>query len=67
MKYLFIKPICETWDRMPLIGIPSLIGILENAGVESEYINLDSEYNRTLLNFDLRDYFNKIKNFYEHE
>ncbi len=67
MKYLFITPINEHYNLIPLIGIPSLISILENSGVECEHINLNAEFNKTLLHSNLKDYFNKLQSFYEQE
>ncbi len=62
MKYLFISPVVSRPDVMPLPGIPSLIGILEKNGIESEYLNLNGEYLRSL---DIEEFIKYIKDLYD--
>ena len=65
MKYLFIAPVKETSDIIPLPGIPSLIGILENKGINCEYINLNAELLDYLDNKKIADYIEQLNYFYE--
>ena len=43
MLYLFLKPVIYASDIMPIPGIPSLIGVLENNGINCQYINLNAD------------------------
>lgn len=65
MKYLFIKPIGVRFENVILPGIPSLIGILENIGVECSYISLSFEYNNYLTKEKIIKHYNLLNNFYK--
>lgn len=65
MKYLFTKPIGIRSENVILPGIPSLIGILENIGVECNYISLDFEYNNYLTTEKIVKHYNLLNNFYK--
>lgn len=65
MKYLFIKSISANFENVILPGIPSLIGILENIGVECNYISLDFEYNNYLTKEKIIKHYNLLNNFYK--
>lgn len=66
MKYLFLKPISYL-DYIILPGIPSLIGILENAGIEARYISLEAEYFKSLQKEDFVNYNKLLGNFYKNK
>ncbi len=54
MKYIFITPVNEYINIMPIPGIPSLISTLENNGVDCEYINLNAAFDKWLLSNTLK-------------
>lgn len=54
MKYLFIKPIDYIFQYAPIIGIPGLIGILEEQGYESSYLDLNMEFLNIALNSNFK-------------
>ncbi len=58
MKYLFIKPVGYTLEQAPIPGIPTLIGQLEHNGYETNYIDLNAEYIKTMQ---------KIENIYSYQ
>ena len=64
MKYLFIKPVSLLTNMLILPGIPSLIGILEDNGIECEYIELESDYLKYSTPEKLKQYYSLLKNFY---
>lgn len=64
MKYLFIRPVNLLTNTIILSGIPSLIGILEDNGIECEYINLESDYLKYSTPEKLKQYYGLLKNFY---
>ncbi len=64
MKYLFIRPVNLLTNTIILPGIPSLIGILEDNGIECEYINLESDYLKYSTPEKLKQYYGLLKNFY---
>ncbi len=43
MKYFFIEPVCYGFFDTPIIGIPTLIGILEEQNHEAKYIGLNQD------------------------
>lgn len=43
MKYYFVEPVCYGFFDTPIIGIPTLIGILEQQNHEAKYIGLNNE------------------------
>lgn len=64
MKYLFIRPVNLLTNTIILPGIPSLIGILEDNGIECEYIELESDYLKYSTPEKLKQYYSLLKNFY---
>ncbi len=64
MKYLFIVPVKEFLDILPLPGIPSLIGVLENKNIDCEYINLNAELIDYLDNEKILTYIEHLLFFY---
>ncbi len=64
MKYLFINPPTYINNWAPIVGVPTLIGILEKAGVETEFIDLNLDYCSKLISKEgineLICYFNNI-------
>lgn len=63
MKYLFVCPKLNRADIIPTPGIPTLIGILEKNGMESEYINLNVEYLRWINTKDIIFYLELLSKF----
>ncbi len=44
MKYFFVEPVCYGFFYTPLIGVPTLLGILENNNHEGKYIGLNNDF-----------------------
>lgn len=44
MKYFFVEPVCYGFLYSPIIGIPTLIGILEENNHEAKYKNLNNDF-----------------------
>ena len=65
MLYLFLKPVIYASDIMPIPGIPSLIGVLENNGINCQYINLNADYLDYLDNNKILQEYNKFLSFCE--
>ena len=49
MKYFFVEPICYGFFYAPVIGIPTLIGILEQHNHEAKYIGLNDDFIKCCL------------------
>ena len=52
MKYYFVEPVFYCFSHLPIIGIPSLIAILEQNNYESKHISLNSDFIRSCLKED---------------
>lgn len=52
MKYYFVEPVCYCFSYSPIIGIPSLIAILEQNNYEAKHINLNIDFINKCLNED---------------
>lgn len=64
MKYIFVNPVNVNLELMPLPGIPLLIGILENSGIDCEYCNLNADYTRYLTSEKINKYYDIFDKFY---
>lgn len=64
MKYIFVNPVIMNSDSIPIPGIPLLISILENTGVETEYINLNADYVRYLTTDKIKNNYKQFEKFY---
>ncbi len=65
MKYLFVKPVSYVSSTVPLCGIPSLLGVLENEKINCEYIDLDSVYLKSFKVTDFLQYLSLLNEFYK--
>ena len=49
MKYFIINPISYICNPAPVNGIPSVIGMLENAGINVSFTDLNLKYINNML------------------
>lgn len=68
MKYFIINPISYICNPAPVNGIPSVIGMLENAGINVSFTDLNLKYINNMLSdtsiYNFINFYDSIKNKY---
>lgn len=67
MQYIFVTPVTMESDIIPLPGIPSLMGVLEDKYIDCEYINLNSGFIEYLDNEKLKKLIHSSASFFGNE
>ena len=67
MQYIFVTPVTMESDIIPLPGIPSLMGVLEDKYLDCEYINLNSGFIEYLDNEKLKKLIHSSASFFGNE